>query len=295
MRPHLLLAVLALTVPACGGESRALQAEVMRLRAERDKLAKIAEHLDEYRVEVERLQEDLGRARQSGMMMKSDERRNVAAGVPGVTQSPVLSGQRGIKLEAKTRESLDAIFKAAPMLGVSRLTIAADGSWMIEMLAYDPTDSAAGRDWTTPEQPIPKPGLIQTPLAKRLRQEIADLGKEVAELKRLVGEVQQFEDRKRELEHLLQTFAGTDRLHSAKFVHERLFTGACTQGSIEFLPNALRFRCTPAKPDLEAAADDIRARFTVEDLSSRTLRLGPIALDHGRPDPVSGELRRVPP
>ena len=41
----------------------ALQGQISGLRAERDKNAKIAEHLDEYKAEVARLQEDLERAK----------------------------------------------------------------------------------------------------------------------------------------------------------------------------------------------------------------------------------------
>lgn len=40
-----------------------LQGQIVTLRAERDKNAKIAEHLDEYKAEVARLQEDLERAK----------------------------------------------------------------------------------------------------------------------------------------------------------------------------------------------------------------------------------------
>src|SRR5687768_17075640 len=44
-------------------ELERLQTQIGTLRAERDKNAKIAEHLDEYKAEVARLQEDLERAK----------------------------------------------------------------------------------------------------------------------------------------------------------------------------------------------------------------------------------------
>lgn len=289
------LSVVALTLflAACGTrEMAALQTEVERLRVERDKLAKIAEHLDEYRAEVARLQEDLARTIEMGSDLDHPKRVDRLAAIAGFTRKTASSG--GTEISGASPESLTLARRQAGAIAVERLAIDASGSWTLTVPSYDPsTYEGAFQHGVQIPAPTPPAGRFAGRRSRAIRREIDALQREVAELKALVGEITDFENKKRELEMRLQLLLRPSRLNSIAGVVELLFNGkspACRSGAVTVTNDNVRFWCAPRAADPDAGVEALRALFA--DAGGGGWRLGPVSIDPSNPEPIQGSLLR---
>lgn len=287
MRRALFVAVLVSSFSACGTrENAALQREVDRLRAERDKNAMIAEHLDEYKTEVARLQEDLRRTEEMGALLAHDKRVERAASVPGVVQIRTSGG--AWELSGSPGVTFDAVQSQAGTLAVDQITFNATG-WKIKVPDYDHQGSLDTAYAVQIPPPTPAPGRYQSTRTKRLRGEIDSLNTEIAELERLIGHVKQFETKKAELTSYLNFLDTPSRLSAQSQLASRLFLddGApCVSGSLTLTRESVRLFCAPRGKDHDAGASAIRALFPADGDWS----IGPISIDDRAPEPLQASL-----
>lgn len=295
MTRRLSLVALALLLAACGTrEIAALETEVERLRADRDKLAKVAENLDEYRDEASRLKEDLARTVEMGSDLDHGKRVERLAAVPGLTRKIASSG--GTDFSGTSPESFALARRQAGSIAVERLAVDASGSWTLTVPSYDPTayEGSYQQHGVHIPPPIPEPGRFAGRRSRALRIEIETLQKEVAELERLVGDVSDFEKKKRELTVRLEILKTPSRLNTIAAVAERLFQqkdAACRSGAVTVTNDNVRFWCAPRAADPDAGVEALRALFP-EGKSAGGWRLGPVSIDPSNPEPIQGSLLR---
>ena len=286
--------LLLLVLAGCGQESAELQRRVDELRAERDKIANVAEHLDEYKEKIARIHEDEQRAKAMGLDLSHEERRAAAAKVPGATMT--MGGAGAWVISGADSTTLDALFEAVPALHVQSVSVAMDGSWSVASPNWDPQGGVV-EPLAGPEDPgpLPPPGRFPTPRARRLRAEVEALSREIAELRRLIGDTRQVEAHERRLKQMLALAADPTRLRGVRWLEKALFRDAsapCVALSVDVTPTAARFRCGPRNPDAEAAVREIRAALQ-SGAGERRLKIGSFALDPAHPLPVSGVLLPV--
>jgi hypothetical protein len=291
-----LLSLVALALCLGGCETReiaALENERESLRAERDKLAAIAEHLDEYREEAEKLKADLARTVEMGSDLDHDKRVDRIAALPGLSRKPSMNG--GAELSGTSFDSFALARRQGGSIAVERLAIDATGNWTLTVPAYDTGPySAAYEPGVQLLPPTPAPGRFAGRRSLALRSEIEALRHEVAELKTLVGEVSGFEKKKRELTTRLEQISRPSRLNTVFVAAAILFQNegaVCRSGSVTVSNENVRFWCAPRAADVDSAAEALRASFTDEEASGGW-RLGPLSIDPSNPEPIQGSLLR---
>ena len=292
------LAAAALFAAACtSSEIRALEAEADRLLAKREKLAEIAENLDKYKVKVARLQEDLVRAADLGAALTHAERIERITRMGGVVKSPLQAPDGGWEFQGTAAGSFPAVVSSAGAIAVQRLEFGPNDRWKLVVPAYDHDPPGPGIRLEPPPPTLPPPGRGGR-RAEKLRAEIEALEKEIAELRRLVGQVETFEHYEAKLQSQIGTLARPDRLLSVEWVARTLRVGGdapCSAGAIEVLRgDSVRFWCTPRRRlSFDAAAGAIRTRFSAKEAKDRGWRLGPLSIDASNPLPIQGTLTRT--
>ena len=288
IRRALFIAVIALLLAACGTrENAALQREVDRLRAERDKNAMIAENLDEYKAQVARLQDDLATTESMGVLLAHDKRVERAAAVPGVVKVTMPGG--GWEITGSPRETMYPVFVQGGALAVDHITFDAAG-WKLKIPAndYQAVDRTYG---VQIPPPTPAPGRYQSARTKNLRSEIHLLNRELAELERLIGEIKQFETKKAEAAARMRFLNTPSRLSTQLELATRLFLadGApCVTGALTFSRESVRLFCAPRGKDHEASAVAIRALFPPD--TRLTWKIGPLSIDERSAEPIQASL-----
>jgi hypothetical protein len=283
---------LSLMLAACGWrEKAALEGEVQRLRGERDKLAKIAEHHDEYREELARLAKDLERTVVLGCDLDHAKRIDRIAAMPGITRKPASSG--GTDLSGTSRETFLRARREGGSIAVERFTVDASGAWTLTVPAYDHSPYEGGYGVHIPP-PTPPPGRFAGRRSRALRNDIEALQREIAELLTLVGDVSDFEAKKRLLAERLGFLDRPSRLIAIGRVTEPLFewkSAGCRSGSVTVTNDNVRFWCAPRAADADAGVEALRAVFA-EPTEIGGWSLGPISIDPSNPEPIQGALLR---
>lgn len=296
MTRRLLAIGAALALSACGSrETAALDAEIARLRTERDKLAKVAEHLDEYKQEQKRLAEDLARTVESGVLLEHDQRVERAKTIPGLTTTSLGAGA-GWQLTGASPETLRLLRAQCGALAVDRVDVTASG-WNLKIPAYDQLGwvGASPTPGVHLAPPTPAPGRFSGARTWKLRTEIESLQNEVEQLERLTGPVAAFEKSRHELTVRLQLLDSPSRLVATVGLTSRLFLddGAiCRTGSLAVSRESVRLFCAPRGTDADAASEALRALFASG--AGNAWRLGPLSIDASNPEPIQGSLTRVP-
>ena len=290
------IVLVAFALAACGTrEIAALERERDRLRVERDKGARIAEHLDEYKVEVARLQEDLGRVHEMGVLYTHEQRAERAGTVPGVKKSAI-PGIVGWELSGTSRETFALLRRQAASLASEEITVDAAG-WKIKVPGYDYVSIPSSAGVQIPP-PTPPPSRFTSPISRQksrtLRSEIESLQKEIAELERIVSEVQSFETKKGELTAYLALLNTPTRLGQQGNLAMDLFLddGApCRTGSLTLSRESVRLFCAPHTKNHEATVTAIRALFATD---GAAWRLGPVSIDDRAPEPIQASFTHKP-
>lgn len=292
MRRALFVAVAALLLSACGTrENAALQREVDRLREERNKYAKIAEHLDAYKTEIVRLEDDLRRTHEMGGLYSHEKRVERAAALPGIVKI-TLPGA-GWELSGSGKETLHRIRREAGTLAVDQITVDATG-WKFRVPAYDyngtPNNGTPSDAFGVEiPPPTPAPGRFTGARTRSLRAEIESLQKDIAELEKLVGDVRSFETKKAELTAHLDLIVLPSRLAAQQRLMWALFIedGApCVTGKLTLSRETVRLFCAPRGKDHDASATAIRALFP----PNGDWRVGPVSIDERAPEPLQVSL-----
>lgn len=290
MRRFAVFAMPFLVVAACGTrEIAALESEVQRLRAERDKLAAIAEHLDEYRAKVGQLKEDLARTVDMGFDLDHPKRVDRLAALPGFTRKTGPTG--ATEITGPSLASLTLARRQGGAIAIESLVIDASGSWTLTVPSYDhPSTFDQQPAGVHIPAPTPAPGRFSGRRSRALRAEIDALRMEVAELERLVGEVSRYEALERKLTARLGSLRSPSRFAAVAVAVEPLFVeknAPCRSGRVTVTNGSVRFWCAPRAADLEAAAEALRTRVAAEE---DAWRIGPLSIDASNPEPLQGSL-----
>ena len=301
MRGRLAIAAFALLLAACPGsrERQQLEAEVNDLRAKRDKYAKIAEHLDEYREEIVRLEVDLKRVEAFGTTLSHEERIKKAGTIAGVTAKRIYpmgpaNPTSPWELSGTGSGPFVTLFQSVGAIGVEKVVFAPGGAWTVTVPAWDSTmPYAYATPYATPEpvvRPRPKKGRFTSRRTLALHADAEALEKEIAELGRLIGEVEMFEQKKGELERQLGILAAPSRLKALSSLTARLFYDSvpeCSSGSVVVSQQSVRFWCAPRSG---RSADETVEGIREELAADGWWKLGSVSIDENATEPVQATV-----
>lgn len=303
-RRVLVLVGATLALAACNRDRALLEAEVQRLRMERDKLANVAENLDEMQAQVRRLDEDLAAVEAMGVSLSHEDRIQRATAIPGVTgkrlnpYGPVAS-MSAWELGGTGADAFLALRRSDGAIAVEKAAFT-PSTWVLSVPSYDPIGAYSyvpdGTPSPTPAR-TPTPGRFETNRTKALRAEIAALERENQELTRLLGsvDVAAAERKKADLERSLGVLTTPSRLRTVSTFAMPLFLDEkppCAQGSLVIAQQSVRFWCKPsAGGDLEAASTRLREHLS----AIEGWKVGTISIDEGAPEPLQGTLTSATP
>ena len=243
------LSTLLLLIVAGGCKSperKLLDAELARLLAERDRLADVAEHLDEYKprarevVEQSKQLERMGAYRTPEDLVQEAARLLNARGPTVTPDGWVFDGYD---------EAWPTLCHRAGALPVRAVTFGSSGMWTLSLSQNEADSYGLGPiHWPVPPA---TPPLTESSSRKerQLHEELRLMRLEIAELERLAGPIGQFDTVLADMTRRRPHLSRPSRVHVLSGIAHPLFLASdapCAKGSLVTTGRRINIRCTPA-------------------------------------------------